>query len=130
MRRGEVWWSSLPGPAGRRPALVVQSNAFNESRIGTVVVAMITTNLALENAPGNVRLPKGEGGLPNASVVNVSQIVTIERGKLTERTGSITSAQQQRVDAGLRLVLGLTGGGEGAGVMEAAAEYATRFRRV
>ena len=120
MKRGEVWWSSLPGPAGRKPALVVQANSFNDSRIATVVVALITSNLALEHSPGNVRLAKGEGGLRQASVVNVSQIVTVERDKLTERTGSLTAAQQQRVDAGLKLVLGLA---SAEGIMEAAAEY-------
>jgi len=123
MKRGEVWWTSLPGPAGRRPTLVVQSNSFNESRIGTVVVAIITSNLALENSAGNVRLAKGEGGLPKASVVNVSQIYTVERSSLTGHIGTITPLQQQRVDAGLSLVLGLGGAG---GVMEAAAEYLVR----
>ncbi|MGL5005738.1 MAG: type II toxin-antitoxin system PemK/MazF family toxin [Casimicrobium sp.] len=77
MKRGEVWWADLPEPTGsgpglRRPVLVVQANAFNESRIATVIVAVITSNLFLDNAPGHVRLGKYESGLPKPSVVNVS----------------------------------------------------------
>lgn len=112
MRRGEVWWASLPEPTGsgpglRRPVLVVQSNPFNQSRIATVVVAVITSNLALAEAPGNVRLARGDGGLPRPSVVNVSQVLTLDRSVLTERVGALPGALQQRVDAGLRLVLAL-----------------------
>lgn len=112
MKRGEVWWASLPDPAGsgpglRRPVLIVQSNPFNDSRIATVVVAAITSNLALEQAPGNVRLARGDSGLPKASVVNVSQLLTADRGFLTERAGAIPAPLLQRVDAGLRLVLSL-----------------------
>jgi len=119
MKRGEVWWASLPLPMGRRPVLVVQSNAFNQSRLRSVVVALITSNLSLEAAPGNVRLPEGEGGLSKASVVNVTQILTIDRALLTGQLGALTVERQQRVDAGLRLALGL--GGEG--LMETAGEY-------
>jgi mRNA interferase MazF len=88
MKRGEVWWATLPGPTGsgpgyRRPVLVVQSNPFNLSRIATVVVAAITSNLSLAEAPGNVRLGRGDSGLPRASVVNVSQLVTLDRQRLS-----------------------------------------------
>jgi len=112
MKRGEVWWASLPDPAGsgpglRRPVLIVQSNPFNESRIATVVVAAITSNLALEQAPGSVRLARGESGLPKPSVVNVSQLLTADRDFLTERAGAIPAPLLHRVDAGLKLVLGL-----------------------
>jgi len=69
MRRGEIWWATLPEPVGsgpgmRRPVLVIQANPFNESRIATVIIAVITSNLALAEAPGNVRLGKGDSGLP------------------------------------------------------------------
>lgn len=112
MRRGEVWWASLPAPAGsgpgfRRPVLVVQSNPFNDSRIATVVIAVITSNLALAQAPGNVRLGKKESGLAKPSVVNVSQILTIDRSYLTERIRALPAAAMNRVDSGIRLVLGL-----------------------
>ncbi|MBS0306071.1 MAG: type II toxin-antitoxin system PemK/MazF family toxin [Proteobacteria bacterium] len=112
MRRGEIWWASLPEPTGsgpgfRRPVFVVQSNSFNQSRIGTVVVAVITSNVALAEAPGNVRLSKSEAGLPRASVVNVSQLLTIDRSLLTLRVKALSSQTVARVDEGLRLVMAL-----------------------
>lgn len=112
MMRGEVWWASLPDPVGsgpgyRRPVLVIQSKPFNESSIATVVVAVITTNLALGEAPGNVRLSKSESGLPKPSVVNASQIITIDKSLLTEKVKSLPGTVIQRVDEGLRLVLAL-----------------------
>lgn len=112
MKRGEVWWASLPDPVGsgpgyRRPVLVIQSKPFNESHISTVLVAVITTNLGLGEAPGNVRLSKSESGLPKPSVVNISQIITIDKSLLTEKVKSLPGAVVQRVDEGLRLVLAL-----------------------
>ena len=112
MKRGEVWWATLPPPTGsgpgfRRPVLVIQSDPFNESRISTAVVAVITSNLALAEAPGNVRTSKAETGLSRPSVVNVSQVVTIDKSLLTERVRMLPSATLTRVDEGLRLVLGL-----------------------
>ncbi len=73
MKRGEVWWASLRDPVGsgpglRRPVLIVQANSFTESRIATVIVAVLTSNLAVAVAPGNVRIPKSESGLPQAAV--------------------------------------------------------------
>ncbi len=115
MKRGEVWWASLPAPTGsgpgyRRPVLVVQSNAFNDSRIATVIVAVITSNLALEAAPGNVRLARGASGLGKASVVNVSQLVTLDRRLMTERVSALPATLMARVGDGLNLVLGLAPG--------------------
>lgn len=112
MKRGEVWWADLAEPVGsgpgyRRPVLVIQSKPFNESQIATVVVAVITTNLGLAEAPGNVRLSKSESGLPKPSVVNVSQIITLDKSVLTEKVKSLPSAVMQRIDEGLRLVLAL-----------------------
>lgn len=112
MKRGEIWWASLPPPSGsgpgfRRPVLVIQSDPFNESRISTAIVAVITSNLALGDAPGNVRTGKSETGLSKPSVVNVSQVVTVDKALLTERVRPLPAAVMTRVDDGLRLVLGL-----------------------
>ena len=112
MQRGEIWWASPPGPHGsapgyRRPVLVVQSDAFNRSRIQTVIVAVITSNLRLAQAPGNVVLKRRESKLPRDSVVNVSQLITLDRAFLTERVATIGSNQTQRVEDGLHLVLSL-----------------------
>ena len=86
---------------------MVQSNAFNESRIQTVIVATISSNLRLADAPGNLRLRPSESGLPKASVVNVSQLLTISREYLTEKTGAISAQTMNRVAEGLRLALAL-----------------------
>lgn len=91
----------------RRPVLVLQSNAFNDSRIATVIVAVVTSNLALAEAPGNVRIGKAESGLSKASVINVSQVLTIDRSLLTARVRALSVSAMQRVDAGLKLALGL-----------------------
>lgn len=112
MKRGEIWWASLPVPSGsgpgyRRPVLVVQSNPFNQSRIATAVVAVITPNIALAEAPGNVRLGKSDTGLQKPSVVNVSQLITLDRVLLTERVNAVSATVMGRVDDGLRLVLGI-----------------------
>ena len=110
--RGEVWWVDLPdpvgsGPGGTRPFLVIQANAFNRSAIATVVVAAITSNLRLGDAPGNVPLPKGEVGLRKPSVVNVSQLFTLDRSLLRSRAGKVRTATLEAVSQGLGLVLGL-----------------------
>ena len=112
MQRGEIWWSSLPTPDGsspgfRRPILVIQSNEFNRSRINTVVAAVITSNLALAVAPGNVRVPARSSGLRKASVVNVSQVITVDKSFLAERVGKLNTQQLSAVEDGLRLVLGV-----------------------
>jgi mRNA interferase MazF len=80
---------------------------FNESRIATVIVAVITSNLALGEAPGNVRLAKADSGLPKPSVVNVSQVLTIDRSLLVERLGVLPSSTMERINLGLRLALGI-----------------------
>ena len=112
MRRGEVWWASLPRPSGsgpgyRRPVLVIQSNEFNESRIRTVVVVAITSNLRLALAPGNVLCRAREMGLPKDSVANVSQLLTVDKSFLTERVKTIPERILAEVEDGLRLLLGL-----------------------
>lgn len=110
MHRGELWWATLPEPIGsepgyRRPVLIIQDDAFNRSRIQTVIVVVLTSNLALAKAPGNVLLPRSATGLPRDSVVNVSQVITIDKVFLTERVGTLSSDRQDEVDEGLRLVL-------------------------
>lgn len=110
MKRGEIWWASLKPPEGsgpgyRRPVLIVQANSFNESRISTVLVSVITSNLALAQAPGNVRISKSDSSLPKASVVNISQILTIDRKFLSERIGTLPGRVMDRVNEGLKLVL-------------------------
>ena len=91
----------------RRPVVVVQSNPFNDSRIATVIIAAVTSNLALAEAPGNVRIGKSESGLPSPSVINVSQVLTVDRAYLTRRVAVLPGATMHRVDEGLRLVLAL-----------------------
>ena len=112
MRRGEIWWASLPEPSGsgpgfRRPLLIVSANSFNESRINTVVAAVITSNLRLADASGNVRLPARGTGLTKPSVVNVSQIITVDKSFLTERAGRLNPQLLAEIDDGLRLVLSI-----------------------
>lgn len=112
MKRGEIWWATLPAPIGsgpglRRPVLVIQSNPFNESLIATVIVAVVTSNLALSDAPGNVRLNKSESGLSKPSVVNVSQVLTVDRTFLKERVKALPGTVVQRINEGLRLAIGV-----------------------
>ena len=111
--RGEVWWADLPepvasDPGGTRPILVVQANPFNRSRMATVLAVILSTNERLAFSPGNVVLSTRDTGLKQASVANVSQIVTADRTFLRERIGRIRAEAMARVDSGLRLVLGLT----------------------
>ena len=112
MRRGEIWWASLPEPKGSepgysRPVLIIQADPFNLSRIRTVIVVMITRNLALADAPGNVLLPRKSTRLPHDSVANVSQVFTIDKSFLREKVSDLPKALLQKVEAGLRLVLSL-----------------------
>ena len=112
MKRGEIWWADLSSPVGsgpgyRRPVLVVQANPFNASRIATVVVATITSNVTLAEAPGNVRIAKSDSGLPHISVVNVSQLITLDRTILTTKVKTLAGGAMDKVDSGLKLILGL-----------------------
>lgn len=112
MTRGEIWWADLPDPRGselgfRRPVLVIQANSFNRSRIQTVIVTVISSNLRLADAPGNVLVPAHASGLARDSVVNVSQLITLDRSFLTEAVCRISERVMSEVVAGLRLVLEL-----------------------
>jgi len=112
VRRGDVWWADLAeprgsGPGSRRPLLIVQANAFNRSRISTVLAVVLTGNLRRVGAPGNVLVPAKTTGLPKDSVANVSQVVTVDRAFLDQRIGRASSQVMSAIDNGLRLVLGL-----------------------
>lgn len=112
MKRGEVWWADLPAPSGsepgfRRPVVILQSDDFNRSRINTVVAAAITSNTKLAKAPGNVLLTRRNVNLGRESVVNVSQIVTLDKTFLSERVGKLPPAKLREVEEGVRLVLDL-----------------------
>lgn len=112
VKRGQVWWAGLPSPAGSepgftRPVLVVQADSFNQSRIRTVVVVALTSNMRLAKAPGNVSLPKNKSGLPKDSVANVSQIITLDKDSLTEAIGVLDKLTMHQVDDGIKLVLGV-----------------------
>ena len=112
IHRGDVWWASLPEPIGsepgyRRPILVIQVDSFNESRIATIIGVVLTSNSNLARAPGNVLLPYKASGLPRDSVANVSQVVTLDKSFLTERVGTLPEFLMERIEDGLRLVLGL-----------------------
>jgi len=109
--QGEVWWADLPEPSGsepglRRPIIVVQSDAFNRSRIDTTVCVPLTSTLRWAEAPGNVLLEKRLTGLPKDSVANVSQIVTVDRAWLTDRAGKLSRAKLDLVLSGIDVMLG------------------------
>lgn len=109
--QGEIWWADLPPPAGsgpgfRRPVVVVQGEAFNRSRIATVVCVPLTSNVKWSLAPGNVRLPARLTGLAKDSVANVSQIVSLDRDLLTTRVGKLPRTKLELVLSGIGIVLG------------------------
>jgi mRNA interferase MazF len=112
VERGDLWWADLGEPEGaepgfRRPVLIVQAEAFNRSRLQTVIAVVLTSNLHLVDAPGNVLMPAKATGLPKDSVANVSQVITIDRDFLTEKAGRLRGQLLKDVDSGLRLVLAL-----------------------
>ena len=110
MFRGEIWWANLSTPIAsepgyRRPVLIIQDDTFTQSRISTIIVAIITSNTELAKAPGNLLLPRTTSNLPKDSVINVSQILTLDKGVLTERVSSLPNSLQNDVDEGLRMAL-------------------------
>jgi mRNA interferase MazF len=110
MQRGDIWWADLGEPLGsapgfRRPILLIQADAFTQSRIATVIAIVLSSNLRLASAPGNVLLEAKESGLPKDSVVNVSQIITIDKVALDEYVGRVPSRLLLDVEQGIRLVL-------------------------
>jgi mRNA interferase MazF len=112
MRRGEIWWAELPepiasGPGYRRPVLIIQSNDFTRSRIQTVIAIVLTTNLRLAAAPGNVLVTADDTNLSKDSVVNISQIITVDKSFLTERVSEVDDRIMLLVEDGVRTVLAL-----------------------
>lgn len=109
VKQGEIYWIELREPHGsepgyRHPHLVIQNNLFNQSQINTVVVCTLTSNLKRGNAPGNVTLKKGEANIPKKSVVNVSQIFTVNKSDLTEKIGTVSKQRIEEVLQGLNLL--------------------------
>jgi mRNA interferase MazF len=107
--QGEVYWldfgpMSGSAPGGRHPCVVVQSDAFNRSRISSTVVCRITSNLSRSRDPGNIPLKKGDGNLPKDSVVNVSQVQTLDKAELVERIGKLPAGTVDAIREGLQLL--------------------------
>lgn len=112
MRRGDICWASIDDPQGsgpgfRRPVVVLQSDDFNQSNLRTTICAIVTSNMRLAEAPGNVRLTRKTTGLTKECVVNVSQLLTLDKQRLSERVGRVSAETLHAVEAGVRLVLAL-----------------------
>jgi len=112
MQRGEIWWAELPEPTAsepgyRRPVLIIQSDDFTRSRIQTVIAIVLTTNLRLAAAPGNVLVTADDTHLPKDSVVNISQIITVDKSFLAERVSEVDDRIMLLVEDGVRTVLAL-----------------------
>lgn len=112
MIRGEIWWADFGLPFGsepgfKRPVLIVQDNSFNNSKINTIVVIPMTTNLLLEKAPGNIFLGKEDSKLAKDSVIVVSQIYAIDRQRMIEAVCKLDKSIIHEVEYGLKMVLGI-----------------------
>jgi len=112
IRRGELYWLDLGQPRGSspgyiRPAVIIQDNDFNQTRLSTVIVALLTTNIRLAKMTGNVLLTPRPGGLQKLSVVNVTQLYTVDKDDLTEFIGRVSRLEMEQIDRGLRRVLSL-----------------------
>jgi mRNA interferase MazF len=112
IRRGDIYWVDFsPGkgsePLGRRPGLVIQCDALNDSKLNTVVMVAITSNLKFSELPGNVSLQKGEANMPKRCVINVTQLKSVDKSSLVEKIGSLTGDKLEEVVAGLKLAMDL-----------------------
>jgi mRNA interferase MazF len=110
IRQGDVFWVDLGEPGGsgpgfRHPYVVLQNNVFNTSRLNTVVLCVLTSNLERAKAPGNILLRKGEGNLPKDSVVNITQVVTVDKSDLVEKIGSLSPNRINLIVEGVKLLL-------------------------
>jgi mRNA interferase MazF len=112
MTRGEIWWVDLGIPFGsepgyKRPVVIIQDDSFNRSKIKTVIVASITTNLELANAPGNIYLESDESGLPKQGVINVSQISTIDKNRLIKKVRLLSYEIISEINFGLKTIFNI-----------------------
>ena len=112
MIRGEIWWADLGIPFGsepgfRRPVVIIQDDSFNRSKIQTVIVACITTNLALADAPGNIYLDRDESRLSKDSVINISQISTLDKSRLIEKVSILYPDTIFELNYGLKIILNI-----------------------
>ena len=110
IRQGEVYWLDLGDPSGagpgyRRPCVIVQNDVFNQSKLRTTIVCALTTTMKRAQAPGNVSLLPGEAGLAEQGVVNVTQVLTVDKADLVEKIGAVSSRRIEEVVEGLRLVI-------------------------
>jgi len=110
--RGEIWWADLPEPIGsspgyRRPVVIIQSDIFNKTNLNTSIAALISTNLEREKMRGNILLKSHQSGLPKDSVVNVTQVFTLDKSLLYEFVETLSERKMAQIDEGLRLVLSL-----------------------
>lgn len=110
INQGDIYWVDLDEPSGSEPGykyphVVIQNNLFNRSQIRTVVVLPLTSNLRRADAPGNILLKKGEANLPKQSVVNVSQVFTVDKSQLDEYIGTVSSKRVREILDGVRLVI-------------------------
>lgn len=109
-RQGDVYWvrfgrATDSGPAGKRPAVVIQNDLLNRSNISTTVVVLLTSNLKLGAIPGNVRLKKGTANLSRVSVVVASQMATVDKGRLLEKIGTLSKKDREKIVQGCREVI-------------------------
>ena len=110
VEQGEIYWVNLGEPGGsepgyRHPHIVIQNNLFNASRINTVVVCSLTSNVKRASSPGNVILKKGEANLPKRSVVNITQVYTVNKSDLTEKIGKLSKARIKEILSGIQLLM-------------------------
>ncbi|MCL4457077.1 MAG: type II toxin-antitoxin system PemK/MazF family toxin [Nitrospirae bacterium] len=110
IKQGDIFWLDLgmpreSEPGYRHPHVVIQNNIFNESKINTVVVCALTSNIKRASAPGNVLLKKGEGNLPKDSAVNISQIITVNKSDLVEKIGSLSPSKVKQIIEGVKLLI-------------------------
>ena len=112
VERGQIWWADLPEPKGsspgyQHPLVIIQSDDFNSTKLNTVIGAVITSNLDLAEMPGNVLLKKEQSELPQDSVINVTQLITIDKSELLEYVAMLSERKLRQIEKGLRLVLAL-----------------------
>jgi mRNA interferase MazF len=109
MIKGEIWWATLPSPRGSepgktRPVVVIQGDSFNRSSINTVVCAVITSNISLANAPGNILLEKADSGLEKSSVINFSQILTLDKAYFSQMVSMLSKPQIKKINKSLKVI--------------------------